>query len=144
MTHLMWKTNFVFAKKERLKPVCYIGLTLNGWKHRFSDLSSFSVLSACLFEPRCEKTGLRGFRPGPTHTRLYNYTRWLETRNFISIYLCSENKGADQLRSYSEADLRLCFRICKKKRFSHNAAHILAVAGPNKQHSCRVSHLPNH
>ena len=26
-------------------------------------------------------------------------------------YPCSENKGADQLRSYCEADLRLCFRI---------------------------------
>ena len=25
-------------------------------------------------EPRCEKTGLRGFRPGPTQTRLYNHT----------------------------------------------------------------------
>ena len=24
------------------------------------------------------------------------------------------NKGADQLRGYREADLRLCFRICKK------------------------------
>ena len=33
-------------------------------------------------------------------------------------YLCSENKGADQLRSYREADLRLCFRICKKPVFS--------------------------
>ena len=29
-------------------------------------------------------------------------------------YLCSENKGDDQLRGYREADLRLCFRICKK------------------------------
>ena len=29
-------------------------------------------------EPRCEKTGLRGFLPGPTQTRLYNHTRWLE------------------------------------------------------------------
>ena len=28
-------------------------------------------------------------------------------------YLCSEKKGADQLRGYREADLRLCFRICK-------------------------------
>ena len=28
-------------------------------------------------------------------------------------YLCSENKGADQIRGYREADLRLCFRICK-------------------------------
>ena len=27
-------------------------------------------------EPRCEKTGLRGFRPGPTQTRLHR--RWLE------------------------------------------------------------------
>ena len=30
-----------------------------------------------------------------------------------SYYLCSENKGADQLRS-----LRLCFRICKTFVFS--------------------------
>ena len=28
-------------------------------------------------------------------------------------YLYSENKGADQLRGYRKADLRLCFRICK-------------------------------
>ena len=33
-------------------------------------------------------------------------------------YLCSENKDADQLRGYREADLRLCFRICKKPVFS--------------------------
>ena len=32
-------------------------------------------------------------------------------------YLYSENKGADQLRSYCTADLRLCFRICKKPVF---------------------------
>ena len=28
-------------------------------------------------------------------------------------YLCSENKGADQLRNYCEADLRLCFHLCR-------------------------------
>ena len=28
-------------------------------------------------------------------------------------YPCSESKGADQLRIYCEADLRLCFRICR-------------------------------
>ena len=38
-------------------------------------------------------------------------------------YLCSENKDADQLRSYCAADLCLCFRIWKSW-FSHNAAHI--------------------
>ena len=37
-------------------------------------------------------------------------------------YLCSENKGADQLRGYCPADLRPCFRLCKK-RFSHGVAH---------------------
>ena len=33
-------------------------------------------------------------------------------------YLCSENKGADQLRGHREADLRLCFHICKMLVFS--------------------------
>ena len=33
-------------------------------------------------------------------------------------YPCSENKGADQLRGYREADLRLRFRICKMLVFS--------------------------
>ena len=37
--------------------------------------------------------------------------------------LCSENKGADQLRGYREADLRLCLCICKNQ-FSHDAAHM--------------------
>ena len=32
-------------------------------------------------------------------------------------YLCSENKGADQLRGHSEADLRLCFAHMQKAGF---------------------------
>ena len=35
-------------------------------------------ISMILYEPRCEKTGLRGFRPGPTQTGLNNHRRWLE------------------------------------------------------------------
>ena len=31
-----------------------------------------------VYEPRSEKTGLQGFRPGPTQTGLYNHRRWLE------------------------------------------------------------------
>ena len=31
-----------------------------------------------LYEPRCEKIGLLGFRPGPTQTGLYNQRRWQE------------------------------------------------------------------
>ena len=33
-------------------------------------------------------------------------------------YLCSENKGADQLCSNRESDLHLCFCICKTLVFS--------------------------
>ena len=33
-------------------------------------------------------------------------------------YPSGENKGADQLRSYCEADLRLCFRLGKNPVFS--------------------------
>ena len=32
----------------------------------------------CLYMPRHEKTGLRGFRPGLTQTRMYSHIRWLE------------------------------------------------------------------
>ena len=42
-------------------------------------------------------------------------------------YPSSENKGADQLRGYREADLRLCFRL-GKIRFSHDAAHLILLA----------------
>ena len=41
-------------------------------------------------------------------------------------YLCSENKGADQLRGYRETDLRLCFRICKNP-FSHDVARMVEM-----------------
>ena len=40
-------------------------------------------------------------------------------------YPSSENKGADQLRGYREADLRLCFRICKMLVFSRNGSFIM-------------------
>ena len=39
-------------------------------------------------------------------------------------YPCSENKDADQLRGYREADLRLCFRICKMLVFSRRGSNI--------------------
>ena len=38
-------------------------------------------------------------------------------------YLCSENKDADQLRGYREADLRLCVRICNMLVFSIMFSH---------------------
>ena len=68
-----------------------------------------------IFEPRCEKTGLRGFRNRAVQPQ--KMTRGLKFRiqEVEGLYYpCSENKGADQPRGYREADLRLCFRICKK------------------------------
>ena len=44
----------------------------------------------------------------------------------VLLYLCSENKGADQLRGYREADLRLCFRICKEPVFSRCGSYHLS------------------
>ena len=38
-------------------------------------------------------------------------------------YPCSENKGADQLRG--EADLRLCFRLCRLLVFPCGGSFIL-------------------
>ena len=35
-----------------------------------------------IIEPRREKTGIRGFRPGPTQTGLYSHRRWFEAGNF--------------------------------------------------------------
>ena len=38
-------------------------------------------------------------------------------------YPYSENKGADQLRGYREADLRLCFRLCKNPVFTRRGSN---------------------
>ena len=39
-------------------------------------------------------------------------------------YPSSENKGADQLRGYREADLRLCFRLGKNPVFSRCGSYL--------------------
>ena len=50
-------------------------------------------------------------------------------------YLCSENKGADQLRGCREADLHLCFCkivLCKKPGFSQRGSNTkIYVYAPN-------------
>ena len=42
----------------------------------------------------------------------------------VLYYPSSENKGADQLFGYREADLPLCFHICKNVGFSHDTAQM--------------------
>ena len=48
--------------------------------------------------------------------QLQNMVRCLKEEGLY--YLCSENKGADQLRGNRKADLLLCFRVCKMLVFS--------------------------
>ena len=43
-------------------------------------------------------------------------------------YPSSENKGADQLRGYREADLRLCFRLCRLLVFPCGGSYLMKVA----------------
>ena len=41
--------------------------------------------------------------------------------------MSSENKGADQLRGYREADLRLCFRLCRLLVFPCGGTFIIPI-----------------
>ena len=81
-----------FLSFNLMKPLCLFFMTkrifctcllLPGNYQNLMHISPLLMVSHSLtFESRCEKTGLRGFRPGPTQTGLYNHTRWLEARNF--------------------------------------------------------------
>ena len=57
--------------------VFWCAFVSNSWKlppkHIFEHLNN--IIPGSVNEPRCEKTGLRGFRPGPTQTGLYNHIR---------------------------------------------------------------------
>ena len=46
-------------------------------------------------------------------------------------YPSSENKGADQLRGYREADLRLCFRLCRLLVFPWGSSYLVEAYNPN-------------
>ena len=88
------------------------------------DEETAPELTCIGIEPRCEKTGLRGFSTRSDTNRAVQLQKMARDFKFRILeveglyYPCSENKGADQLRGYREVDLRLCFRICKKPVFS--------------------------
>ena len=69
-------------------------------------------------EPVREKTNNLGsdevrHKPGCTVTEDGERLEILDLKVEELYYPCSENKGAEQLRSYCEADLHLCFRLCR-------------------------------
>ena len=79
------------------------------------------IKSKNLYETVREKTNNLGFQPGPTQTGLYKHRRWLETGNFgfrkmRNCTICVAKTKAlisFAVRGYREADLRLCFRLCR-------------------------------
>ena len=82
-------------------------------------------MSTVINEPHCEKTGHLGLPTSRSDTNQaaqpQKIARDLKFRLYEVeglYYLCSENKCADQLRGYREADLRFGFRKCKKPVFS--------------------------
>ena len=56
-------------------------------------------------------------------------------------YPSSENKDADQLRGYREADLRLCFRLCRLlvfpcgSSFKHCRLRLMAIEAFSDTHT---------
>ena len=58
-------------------------------------------------------------------------------------YPCSENKDADQLRGYREADLRLCFRPCKLLVFSRTGSNVFACGTYCSTSSLSVYYMCN-
>ena len=53
------------------------------WKSEIKEFFFLSHIHLLPIEPRRQKTGLRGFRPGPTQTGLYSHRKWLEAWNFV-------------------------------------------------------------
>ena len=90
------------------------------------------VCDTSIVEPRCEKTGLRAFRPGPTKTGLCSHRRSLETWNFgirrkrDCTIRVAKTKA---LISFTITAKLICVFVfaCAKSRFSHNDAHLSRV-----------------
>ena len=84
--------------KKRLPIICFLSSPL--WPFFLSQIGkfwaywSFGLLPETN-EPRCEKTGLRGFWPGLTQTRLYSHRRWLEavTAKLICVFVLAYAKS---------------------------------------------------
>ena len=86
-------------------------------------------LTSIIYEPRCEKNGLRGFRPGPTQIRLYSQGIWQKACNFgfMKYRDCTIHVAKTKaLISFAVTAKLICVFVfaSAKIRFSHKAAHI--------------------
>ena len=80
---------------------------------------------------RREKTGLRGFRPGPTQTGLYRHRRWLETWNFV--FRKQRNCSSYVAKTKALISFAVTAKLIgvfvfayAKSRFSHDEAQIMS------------------
>ena len=62
-------------------------------------------------------------RPVQAQKRARSLKFWIEVEEELYYPSC-ENKGADQLRGYREADLRLCFRLCRLLVFPWGGSNV--------------------
>ena len=76
MWFLFWR-DFLFILVLGIDCIILLWYSLGLPYNYFVIISNFEAVSRCMvkndaagapYEPRCEKTGLRGFRPGPTQT----------------------------------------------------------------------------
>ena len=79
-----------------------------------------------IIEPRRQKTGLRGFRPGTSQSGLNSHRRWLETWNFgLESRGIVLSKWRKQRRWSASAKLICVFVFAYAEiRFSHVAAQL--------------------
>ena len=83
----------------------------------------FNFIVIVINEPRCEKTGLRGARPGLTQTGLYNHRRWLEALNLgfrkqRDCTICvAKTKALISFAATAKLIWVFVFRICQKQVF---------------------------
>ena len=63
-------------------------------------------------------------RPVPSQKRAKSLKFQIQVEKEM-YYPSNENKGADQLRSYCEADLRLCFRLCRLLVFPCGGSNVV-------------------
>ena len=64
-------------------------------------------------------------RPVQAQKQARSLKFWIEVEEEL-YYPSRENTGADQLRSYCEADLRLCFRLCRLLVFPCGGSNVLS------------------
>ena len=60
---------------EEVENAELVGILTAGSRDKWAAIRMQLMEGNLILEPRCEKTGLRGFRTGPRQTRLYNHRR---------------------------------------------------------------------